>query len=90
LTHHDVIHQDHDYDVKKPIKQSSEVVEAKTLKSSSASSAAANNNKKVTEFFTVRRSVRKTKKEVQAERMRTIEQAIKEEREDGLSVSLSI
>lgn len=51
--------------------------------------AAADNqiNKKVTEFFPVRRSVRKTKKEVQEERMRNIEQAIREEREEGLAVS---
>lgn len=44
-------------------------------------------NKKVTEFFPVRRSIRKTKKEVQEERMRNIEQAIREEREEGLAVS---
>lgn len=51
--------------------------------------AAADNqiNKKVTQFFPVRRSVRKTKKEVQEERMRNIEQAIREEREEGLAVS---
>ena len=43
-------------------------------------------NKKVTEFFAVRRSVRKTKKEVQEERSRQIERCIREECEDGLAV----
>lgn len=43
-------------------------------------------NKKLTDFFQVRRSVRKTKKEVQWERERDIEKAIREERETGLKV----
>ncbi|CAG9808833.1 unnamed protein product [Chironomus riparius] len=75
LSSQDVVHQDHDYDIKKP-------QEAKPVKTAPPT----DNNKKVTEFFTVRRSVRKTKKEVQAERMRNIEQAIFEEREEGLAV----
>lgn len=43
-------------------------------------------NKKITEFYPVRRSVRKTKKEVQVERDRDIEHAIQEEREEGLKI----
>uniref|UniRef100_A0A182K612 [histone H4]-lysine(20) N-methyltransferase n=1 Tax=Anopheles christyi TaxID=43041 RepID=A0A182K612_9DIPT len=43
-------------------------------------------NKKITEFYPIRRSVRKTKKEVQVERDRDIEKAIREEREDGLKI----
>ncbi|XP_058457066.1 N-lysine methyltransferase KMT5A [Malaya genurostris] len=44
-------------------------------------------NKKLTDFFQVRRSVRKTKKEVQWERDRDIEKAIREERETGLKIA---
>ncbi|XP_055626758.1 histone-lysine N-methyltransferase PR-Set7 [Toxorhynchites rutilus septentrionalis] len=44
-------------------------------------------NKKLTDFFQVRRSVRKTKKEVQWERDRDIEKAIREERESGLKIA---
>lgn len=72
-----MIHQDHDYDGNK--------VQPEAPKPFKAPSAIAE-NKKVTEFFTVRRSVRKTKKEVQEERMRNIEQAIREGREEGLEV----
>lgn len=43
-------------------------------------------NKKLTDFFQVRRSVRKTKKEVQWERDRDIEKAIREQRESGLKI----
>uniref|UniRef100_A0A182MTS5 SET domain-containing protein n=1 Tax=Anopheles culicifacies TaxID=139723 RepID=A0A182MTS5_9DIPT len=43
-------------------------------------------SKKITEFYPIRRSVRKTKKEVQVERDRDIEQAIREGREEGLKV----
>ncbi|XP_035790402.1 histone-lysine N-methyltransferase PR-Set7-like [Anopheles albimanus] len=43
-------------------------------------------NKKITEFYPVRRSVRKTKKEVQVERDRDIELAIREGREEGLQI----
>uniref|UniRef100_A0A182UQE6 [histone H4]-lysine(20) N-methyltransferase n=1 Tax=Anopheles merus TaxID=30066 RepID=A0A182UQE6_ANOME len=43
-------------------------------------------NKKITEYYPIRRSVRKTKKEVQVERDRDIERAIKEGREDGLKI----
>lgn len=74
----DVIHQDHDYDGNK--------IQPEVAKPFKAPSALVDTNKKVTEFFTVRRSVRKTKKEVQEERMRNIEQAIREGREEGLEV----
>lgn len=47
----------------------------------------AGTNKKLTDFFQVRRSVRKTKKEVQWERDRDIEKAIREARETGLSIA---
>jgi hypothetical protein len=77
LTSEELVHQDHDYDIKKP-------QEVKTL---NKTLAAAESNKKVTEFFTVRRSVRKTKKEVQAEHLRTLEEAILEGRDEGLEVS---
>ncbi|CRL05769.1 CLUMA_CG018797, isoform A [Clunio marinus] len=73
-----VIHQDHDYDGNK--------IQPQAEKPFKAPSAPAEKNKKVTEFFTVRRSVRKTKKEVQEERMKNIERAIKEGREEGLEV----
>lgn len=43
-------------------------------------------NKKLTDYFQVRRSVRKTKKEVQWERDRDIERAIREQRESGLTI----
>lgn len=43
-------------------------------------------NKKLTDFFQVRRSVRKTKKEVLWERERDVEKAIREERETGLKI----
>uniref|UniRef100_A0A1Q3EVZ3 [histone H4]-lysine(20) N-methyltransferase n=1 Tax=Culex tarsalis TaxID=7177 RepID=A0A1Q3EVZ3_CULTA len=48
--------------------------------------AAVGANKKVTDYFQVRRSVRKTKKEVQWERDRDLERAIHEQRESGLKV----
>lgn len=76
LTSEDAMRQDQDKTIKKP----------EEIKPHKTKVSAADNNKKVTEFFTVRRSVRKTKKEVQAERMRNIEQAIFEEREEGLAV----
>lgn len=79
-----MIHQDHDYDGNKV------QPEAEVVKPFKAPSAIADANKKVTEFFTVRRSVRKTKKEVQEERMRNIEQAIREGREEGLEVGLKL
>lgn len=47
---------------------------------------AAATNKKVTDYFQVRRSVRKTKKEVQWERDRDLERAIREQRESGLKI----
>lgn len=45
-------------------------------------------NHKLTEYFPVRRSVRKTSKCVMAEKMRDLERAIREQREDGLQVRL--
>nr|XP_013189633.1 unnamed protein product [Amyelois transitella] len=46
-----------------------------------------NSNHKLTEYFPVRRSVRKTSKCVMAEKMRDLERAIREQREDGLQVA---
>lgn len=45
-----------------------------------------NANKKLTDFFPIRRSVRKTNKEVQQELLRSYEKAIIEQSEDGLEV----
>ncbi|XP_045539191.1 histone-lysine N-methyltransferase PR-Set7 [Papilio machaon] len=45
-----------------------------------------NSNHKLTEYFPVRRSVRKTSKCVMAEKMRDLERAVREQREDGLKV----
>lgn len=45
------------------------------------------NNHKLTEYFPVRRSVRKTSKCVMAEKMRDLERAVREQREDGLQVA---
>lgn len=47
-------------------------------------------NHKLTEYFPVRRSVRKTSKCVMAEKMRDLERAVREQREDGLQVSNSL
>lgn len=47
----------------------------------------ASNNKKLTDFFPIRRSVRKTNKEVQQELLRSYEKAIIEKREEGLEVN---
>ncbi|XP_077301962.1 SET domain containing 8 isoform X2 [Arctopsyche grandis] len=44
-------------------------------------------NHKLTEYFPVRRSVRKTKKEVMEQKQKDLELAIQEQREDGLTVS---
>lgn len=44
-------------------------------------------NKTLTEYFQLRRSVRKTKKEVQEERLKSIEQAVIHGKEDGLEVT---
>ncbi|XP_072934453.1 histone-lysine N-methyltransferase Set8 isoform X2 [Epargyreus clarus] len=46
-----------------------------------------NTNHKLTEYFPVRRSVRKTSKCVMAEKMRDLERAVREQREDGLQVA---
>lgn len=51
-----------------------------------SAAAAVAANKKVTDYFQVRRSVRKTKKEVQWERDRDLERAIYEQRESGLTI----
>ncbi|EDW81596.2 uncharacterized protein Dwil_GK10941 [Drosophila willistoni] len=48
--------------------------------------AATNGNREMTDFFPVRRSVRKTKTAVKEEWMRNLEQAVLEERCDGLIV----
>ncbi|XP_050093774.1 histone-lysine N-methyltransferase PR-Set7 [Anopheles aquasalis] len=53
---------------------------------STKGSSVVGGNKKITEFYPVRRSVRKTKKEVQVERDRDIELAIREGREEGLQI----
>lgn len=45
-----------------------------------------NANHKLTEYFPVRRSVRKTSKCVMAEKMRDLERAVREQKEDGLQV----
>lgn len=44
-------------------------------------------NHKLTEYYPVRRSVRKTSKCVLAEKMRDLERAVREQREDGLQVA---
>ena len=49
--------------------------------------AATNGNREINEFFPVRRSVRKTKTAVKEEMMRNLEQAILEERSEGLKVA---
>ncbi|XP_037944735.1 histone-lysine N-methyltransferase PR-Set7 isoform X2 [Teleopsis dalmanni] len=49
--------------------------------------AATNGNRELKEFFPVRRSVRKTKTAVKEEIMRNMEQAILEERADGLKIA---
>ena len=49
--------------------------------------AATNGNREMTDFFPVRRSVRKTKTAVKEEMMRNLEQAILEERAEGLRVA---
>lgn len=48
--------------------------------------AATNGNREINDFFPVRRSVRKTKTAVKEEMMRNLEQAILEERSEGLKV----
>lgn len=73
-----VIHQDHDYN-KVRLQATKAAFKALPVESKKIRS--------VTEFFAVRRSVRKTKKEVQEERMRNIEKAIRDGREEGLEVS---
>lgn len=45
-----------------------------------------NTKNKLTDFFPVRRSVRKTKKAVEMEQLRNIEAAIRNQQEDGLIV----
>ncbi|XP_058834194.1 N-lysine methyltransferase KMT5A [Topomyia yanbarensis] len=67
--------------------QSSKPSEGPTVVSTGGKSVGVGGNKKLTDFFQVRRSVRKTKKEVQWERDRDIEKAIREERETGLKIA---
>ncbi|XP_065090937.1 histone-lysine N-methyltransferase Set8-like [Ochlerotatus camptorhynchus] len=68
--------------------QSSKQCEVPTaVPTNAAKHGEAGTNKKLTDFFQVRRSVRKTKKEVQWERERDIEKAIREERETGLKIA---
>ncbi|KOB78637.1 Histone-lysine n-methyltransferase, partial [Operophtera brumata] len=43
-------------------------------------------NHKLTEYFPVRRSVRKTSKCMMAEKMRDLERAVRDQREDGLQI----
>lgn len=72
----------------------SKIIEKKPILNSSANPSAQQNttnnttshNTKLTEYFPVRRSVRKTKKEVQAEQNKSIEQALIAGCEDGLEV----
>lgn len=68
--------------------QSTKPIEVPTAVSTNVGkhSSDAGTNKKLTDFFQVRRSVRKTKKEVQWERDRDIEKAIREQRESGLKI----
>ncbi|EDV91501.1 GH17478 [Drosophila grimshawi] len=70
----------------KPKATSSRPGKAKSLAAKSQPLAATNGNRELTEFFPVRRSVRKTKTAVKEEMMRNLEQAVLEERCDGLQV----
>lgn len=58
----------------------------RTNASKSQPLAATNGNREMTDFFPVRRSVRKTKTAVKEEMMRNLEQAVLEERCEGLQV----
>lgn len=58
----------------------------RTTASKSQPLAATNGNREMTDFFPVRRSVRKTKTAVKEEMMRNLEQAVLEERCEGLQV----
>ena len=46
-------------------------------------------NHKLTEYFPVRRSIRKTKRTVLEERQRSLEEAVLANREEGLEVMIS-
>ncbi|XP_017873716.1 PREDICTED: histone-lysine N-methyltransferase pr-set7 [Drosophila arizonae] len=70
----------------KPKASSTKPAKAKTMAAKSVPLAATNGNREMTEFFPVRRSVRKTKTAVKEEMMRNLEQAVLEERCDGLQV----
>ncbi|XP_023173860.2 histone-lysine N-methyltransferase PR-Set7 [Drosophila hydei] len=67
-------------------KASTKPAKAKTMTAKSVPLAATNGNREMTEFFAVRRSVRKTKTAVKEEMMRNLEQAVLEERCDGLQI----
>lgn len=47
-----------------------------------------NNNHQLTEYFPVRRSVRKTKKTVMEEKQRSLENSLRLGKEEGLIVSI--
>lgn len=85
------------------VAQSSHVDNKKQVLNSSANPSARQNtknnkktikeedaNKKLTDFFPIRRSVRKTNKEVQQELLRSYENAIMQQSEDGLEVMIKI
>lgn len=61
----------------KPLSRSSTPLQFKLVQS-----------KQMTDYFPVRRSIRKTKKEVEKEYLRDIEKAIEQQCEDGLAVKL--
>ncbi|XP_064551150.1 histone-lysine N-methyltransferase Set8 [Drosophila montana] len=67
-------------------KASTKPAKARTMAAKSQPLAATNGNREMTEFFPVRRSVRKTKTAVKEEMMRKLEQAVLEERCEGLQV----
>lgn len=74
---------------KKPILNSSANPSAQqntTNNNTTTTTTTNSHNTKLTEFFPVRRSVRKTKKEVQAEQNKSIEQSLIAGCEDGLEV----
>ncbi|KAH8359041.1 hypothetical protein KR093_004087 [Drosophila rubida] len=68
-------------------KMPSKTAKAKTTAAAKSQPlAATNGNRELTEFFPVRRSVRKTKTAVKEEMMRNLEQAVLEERCEGLQI----
>lgn len=53
-------------------------------------SRSVNSNHKLTEYFPVRRSVRKTKKTVLEEKQKFLEEAVLAKQEEGLEVRLNL